>query len=139
MRWTSGALASGEPIGRDERRGQWRLAARSVKPAALLDTRPAWDTPEQLGSAIFEWIGAWNNPRRRHTSIGMLSRVQYRHACSNSLGCSSHRPQRSGMITTPQCLENRVRLRGSTLRPRAVPLRRSVEAPSAVHGRPSVL
>jgi putative transposase len=37
----------------------------------LLDTR-TWDTREQL-SAIFEWIEAWYNPRRRHTSIGNLA------------------------------------------------------------------
>ena len=35
----------------------------------LLDTR-SWTTPEQLGSALFEWIEAWYNPRRRRTSIG---------------------------------------------------------------------
>jgi transposase InsO family protein len=34
----------------------------------LLDTRD-WDSPERLSSAIFEWIEAWYNPRRRHTSI----------------------------------------------------------------------
>ena len=44
----------------------------------LLDTR-TWDTPEQLGSAIFEWIEAWYNPRRRHTSLQMLSPVEYEH------------------------------------------------------------
>ena len=44
----------------------------------LLDTR-TWDSPEQLGSAIFEWIEAWYNPRRRHTSLGMLSPVDYEH------------------------------------------------------------
>ena len=38
----------------------------------LLDTRQ-WDDPEQLGSAIFEWVEAWYNPRRRHSSLGMLS------------------------------------------------------------------
>jgi putative transposase len=38
----------------------------------LLDTR-RWSTQEQLASAIFEWIEAWYNPRRRHTSLGMLS------------------------------------------------------------------
>lgn len=42
----------------------------------LLDQQ-TWETPEQLGSAIFEWIEAWYNPRRRHTSIGMLSPVGY--------------------------------------------------------------
>jgi transposase InsO family protein len=43
-----------------------------------LDTQ-IWDTPEQLGSVIFEWIEAWYNPRRRHTSIDMLSPVDYEH------------------------------------------------------------
>jgi putative transposase len=38
----------------------------------LLDTR-RWDSQEQLASAIFEWIEVWYNPRRRHTSLGMLS------------------------------------------------------------------
>src|SRR6186713_2720717 len=42
----------------------------------LLDTR-IWDSPERLGSAIFEWIEAWYNPHRWHTAIGMLSPVQY--------------------------------------------------------------
>jgi transposase InsO family protein len=45
----------------------------------LLDTRAVWDSQEQLGAAIFEWIEAWYNPRRRHTSIGMLSPVDYEH------------------------------------------------------------
>src|SRR3954447_13424116 len=44
----------------------------------LLDHR-IWDTPEELGAAIFEWIEAWYNPRRRHTAIGMLSPVDYEH------------------------------------------------------------
>jgi putative transposase len=44
----------------------------------LLDTRN-WDSPEQLGAAIFEWIEAWYNPRRRHTSLEMLSPVEYEH------------------------------------------------------------
>lgn len=38
----------------------------------LLDTRE-WITPTQLSCAIFEWIEAWYNPRRRHTSIDNLS------------------------------------------------------------------
>jgi transposase InsO family protein len=42
----------------------------------LLDTRH-WQTKDELASAIFEWIEAWYNPRRRHTSLGMLSPVEY--------------------------------------------------------------
>ena len=42
----------------------------------LLDRR-RWQTRKELASAIFEWIEAWYNPRRRHTSIGNLSPVDY--------------------------------------------------------------
>ncbi|WP_372490199.1 IS3 family transposase [Nocardioides bruguierae] len=49
---------------------------RSTMPRELLDTR-RWDTQEQPATAIFEWIEAWCNPRRRHTSLGMLSPVEY--------------------------------------------------------------
>jgi transposase InsO family protein len=38
----------------------------------LLDTH-TWQTPAELGSAIFEWIEARYNPRRRRTSLQMLS------------------------------------------------------------------
>jgi len=42
----------------------------------LLD-RKAWKTRKELASAIFEWIEAWYNPRRRHTSVDNLSPVDY--------------------------------------------------------------
>ena len=42
----------------------------------LLDRR-SWTTRAELASAIFEWIEGWYNPRRRHTSIGDLSPVEY--------------------------------------------------------------
>lgn len=42
----------------------------------LLDTR-RWSTQEELAGAIFEWIEAWYNPRRRHTSLGMVSPVEF--------------------------------------------------------------
>lgn len=42
----------------------------------LLDTR-RWTTQDELASAIFEWIEAWYNPRRRHTSLGMLAPHEY--------------------------------------------------------------
>ena len=42
----------------------------------LLD-RKRWKTRAELASAIFEWIEAWYNPRRRHTSIANLSPVDY--------------------------------------------------------------
>jgi transposase InsO family protein len=42
----------------------------------LLDRR-RWSTRRELASAVFEWIEAWYNPRRRHTSIDDLSPVEY--------------------------------------------------------------
>jgi putative transposase len=42
----------------------------------LLDRRK-WQTRAELARAIFEWIEAWYNPHRRHTSIGYLSPVDY--------------------------------------------------------------
>jgi putative transposase len=42
----------------------------------LLDRRK-WATRKELASAIFEWIEAWYNPHRRHSSISSLSPVDY--------------------------------------------------------------
>ncbi len=44
----------------------------------LLD-RQQWDTRADLGSAIFEWIEAFYNPRRRHSALGYLSPAQFEH------------------------------------------------------------
>ena len=42
----------------------------------LLDQR-RWDNQQQLATAIFEWIEAWYNTRRRHTSLNMLAPVEF--------------------------------------------------------------
>jgi putative transposase len=42
----------------------------------LLDSR-TWNSRAELANAIFEWIECWYNPKRRHSSIGMLSPVDY--------------------------------------------------------------
>jgi putative transposase len=42
----------------------------------LLDRR-SWPTRQALANAIFEYIEAWYNPRRRHSTLEMLSPVQY--------------------------------------------------------------
>lgn len=42
----------------------------------LLD-RQRWQTRAALAAAIFEWIEAWYNPNRRHSSIDDLSPVEY--------------------------------------------------------------
>jgi transposase InsO family protein len=42
----------------------------------LLDRR-SWSTRAELGTAMFEWIEAFYNPRRRHSGIGYLSPVEF--------------------------------------------------------------
>jgi putative transposase len=42
----------------------------------LLD-RHHWTTRQELANAIFEWIEAWYNPRRRHSALGNLSPIDY--------------------------------------------------------------
>lgn len=42
----------------------------------VLDTR-TWETRTELANAIFEWIECWYNTERRHSSLGMLSPVDY--------------------------------------------------------------
>ena len=39
--------------------------------------RKAWNSRAELANAIFEWIECWYNPTRRHSSIGMLSPVDF--------------------------------------------------------------
>jgi putative transposase len=36
-----------------------------------------WDTREHLALAIFEWIEAWYNPRRRHSHCNLLSPADF--------------------------------------------------------------
>jgi putative transposase len=42
----------------------------------LLD-RDHWSTRAQLANAIFEWIETFYNPKRRHSSVAMLSPIDY--------------------------------------------------------------
>lgn len=44
----------------------------------LLDRR-IWSTRTELGQAIFEWIEAFYNPTRRHSSLGYLSPIEFEH------------------------------------------------------------
>ena len=36
-----------------------------------------WESRQQLALAVFEWVEAWYNPRRRHSYCKMLSPVDY--------------------------------------------------------------
>ncbi len=42
-----------------------------------LPGRKAWKSRKELANAIFEWMECWYNPKRRHSSLGMLSPADY--------------------------------------------------------------
>jgi putative transposase len=42
----------------------------------VLDTK-TWETRDELANAIFEWIECWYNTKRRHSSLGMRSPVDF--------------------------------------------------------------
>jgi putative transposase len=42
----------------------------------LLDTR-RWKTRIELATAIFEYLGIWHNRQRRHSSLGMITPVEF--------------------------------------------------------------
>ena len=55
----------------------------------LLNRRQYWPSRSELAAAIFEWIEAWYNPHRQHTSISDLSPVDYERAHALSLDAAS--------------------------------------------------
>jgi putative transposase len=48
--------------------------------------RRSWPTRRELTSEIFEYIEAFYNPRRRHSTLGMLSPAEFedQHAASRA-------------------------------------------------------
>lgn len=50
----------------------------------LLDERARWDTRQELALALFEWIEGWYNTKRRHTSIGSVSPIDYEAAAATA-------------------------------------------------------
>jgi len=42
----------------------------------LLD-RPAWHTRVELATALFEYLEIFHNRQRRHSSIGMLTPIEF--------------------------------------------------------------
>jgi hypothetical protein len=70
----------------------------------LLDRRH-WSTRAELASAIFEYIEAFYNPTRRHTSIGSLSPIDFEalHTAAEIAAGSSQPtcPDKRGKLTEP--------------------------------------
>jgi putative transposase len=42
----------------------------------VLDRRK-WETRDELANAVFEWIECWYNSKRRHSSLGMRSPIEF--------------------------------------------------------------
>jgi transposase InsO family protein len=47
----------------------------------LLDRR-TWATRAELANAMFDYVEAFYNPMRRHSTLGYLSPVDYEHAAA---------------------------------------------------------
>jgi putative transposase len=55
-----------------------------------LIARRTWQTKTQARLAIFTWIEAWYNPRRRHSALGYLSPVNFERKHQNQQTQSRH-------------------------------------------------
>jgi putative transposase len=53
----------------------------------LLDEQ-AWTDRQQLALAVFDWIEAWYNPRRRHSYRRMLNPIDYETTQASTGGAS---------------------------------------------------
>lgn len=42
--------------------------------------RQRWNTRIELANAIFEYLEIWHNRQRRHSSLGMLTPIQFENA-----------------------------------------------------------
>ncbi len=49
-----------------------------------LVNRRSWPTRSQLSGEVFEYIEAFYNPTRRHSTLGMLSPTQFEESSSSS-------------------------------------------------------
>lgn len=76
----------------------------SIMQRELLDRRH-WPSRVELASAMFEWIEGWYNPRRRHSSLGILSPHEFE--------TLRPPPPKRHNLTNQTCPENRVKLQVS--------------------------
>jgi hypothetical protein len=80
--------------------------------------RRSWPTRRELSSEVFEYIEAFYNRVRRHSTLGMLSPVDYENATLSQSGAGlaasrlAHSPIKIN-ISNPRNL-NRVRRSGGT-------------------------
>jgi transposase InsO family protein len=53
------------------------VAAGALGEPAAQDHRRSWPSRPELQSAVFGYIGAFYNRRRRHSTLGMVSPAEY--------------------------------------------------------------
>lgn len=78
---------------------------RSRRQVELLD-RQRWRTRIELANAIFENLESWHNRQRRHTSLGMLTPVEFktRHQQTTAACIHYHASRNPGTPTTSESL-----------------------------------
>jgi putative transposase len=57
-----------------------------------LVARSRWRSREEARMAVFDFIEAFYNPRRRHSGLGYLSPAEYERRHHSALSCPSHEP-----------------------------------------------
>lgn len=82
-------------------KGRAKAGGRSTKEAAPLPLEtPHWSSKAEARLAVFTWIEAWYNPRRRHSALEYLSPLNYerKHATvTHELGLPTA-PLASGLL-----------------------------------------
>jgi putative transposase len=80
--------------------------------------RRSWPTGAEARAAVFEYIEGWYNPRRRHSTLGYLSRTEFERHHATLTTVASQRPA-SPPATTAQCLPRSLSMfQPISLRPR---------------------
>ena len=69
----------------------------------LLDEQPRWATRHQLAQAVFEWIEALYNPRRRHSSIGRVQSPSSSKPATTSTNSDRPHDERGAQNRTLRC------------------------------------
>jgi putative transposase len=80
--------------------------------------RQSWPTRAEARAAVFEYIEAWYNPRRRHSTLGYLSPVEFEqhHARLAQPGLEAPIPgNRSVAVTSPRASDGLTTRRVSTV------------------------
>ena len=102
----------------------------------LIDKR-VWKTHTEARHAIFTWIEAWYNPKRRHSSIGQISPIEFERKHEQSKQAANQPPVNEHGLPTGCCAPvdkpPHVPREGTSARPQAGP----VDKPSPEHATAS--